>query len=140
MTYARLTKRRSFALSEICVAIALLSLVLPFLISSLQKPLLKYQAFESELRAQEIADEHLSQFVAKFIAQTPTHEDLKKCTQFEEESQIGPLTVIKRYFVELSDESKKKAAKISFFITVYKNDTPIQTAERSVNLCATGGK
>jgi len=121
-------KRRSFALTEVLVALSLFLIVAPLLFNFIGSTAKTYQQLNYSLLAHNMAEEQLSDHVARFILSPPSFESLEETESITEIH--APFTVEKS---RSRIEGDERVALLQFEVTVLQNDG--QRTSQSVKLC-----
>ena len=132
--------RRSFALTEVCVALMIIGVCISYVFSSVQHTIQRYTALHQEIVCHELADEHLAQLVATFLTAQLEYETIVEGC---EDCLVDGI-----YEIELStsgeeaDETenqesvaKKKASLVTLTVTVHPIGNEQIYAIRTTRLC-----
>jgi len=123
-------KRHSFALTEVLIAFSLFLIVSPLLFNFIGSTAKTYQHLNHSLLAHNMAEEHLSSYVASFILQPPPFASLEEKESINESH--GSFTVEKS---RSRIEGDERVALLQFEVTVAQNDKELRS--QSVKLCVT---
>jgi hypothetical protein len=135
--------KRPFALTEVCVALAVIGVCISYIFSSLNQTIQRYSALQQEIMCQELADEHAAQLIATFLTSPP---------EYDTAVEGGETSLTKGNYEiymstagsETEDESddqekvgKKKASLITLIVAVHPVGNDQICAVRNTTLCVT---
>ena len=139
-------RRRPFALAEVCVAIAIVSLAVSCIFYSLSQSVSRCTVLQDEIRCNELAEEYLAKGVAQFLTNPPEFDAVAGEKGALTSAEVGVYTVTVQTSCEreekkeeASTSGKDPVALVELTVVVQKGQDKERAACRSVLLCLCKG-
>jgi type II secretory pathway pseudopilin PulG len=135
------SKKYSFALAEVCVALIVISIAISYIFSSLHQTIARYTTLRQEITCHQIADEQLGRYIAVFFTTPPDFDSAVsglEAHSIHDGFEVHTTARVSETTEADNDsckEEKKKTCLLTLTITVHPSGNDPISRSRSTNLC-----